>query len=166
MHRLPEAIRESVEAAKIPSPPEVLVQLMRTVEDENSTIGDLAQIVQQDPGRASRILAVANSPALRRGQELKSLESCLIAIGTKLVRALVTCLSIQSLFDRKSRLSAHEVADFWTHSLLVADLARELAVQSQSAAPDDAYLSGLLHDIGELILLQALGEPYHRFLVQ
>lgn len=166
MHRLPEAIRESVEAAKIPSPPEVLVQLMRTVEDENSTIGDLAQIVQQDPGLASRILAVANSPALRRGQELKSLESCLIAIGTKLIRALVTCLSIQSLFDRKSRLSAHEVADFWTHSLLVADIARELAEQSQSAAPDDAYLSGLLHDIGELILLQALGEPYHRFLVQ
>lgn len=164
MHRLPEVVRESVETGKIPSPPEVLVHLMRAMEDEASSIPDLAQIVSQDPGLVSRILSVANSPALRRTKELTTIEDCLASIGIRLVRALVTCLSIQRLFDKDQTLSSAEVADFWCHSLLVGELARGIAEQAGLHKPDDAYLSGLLHDIGELILLQAIGDPYRQFL--
>lgn len=164
MHRLPEVVRESVETGKIPSPPEVLVHLMRAMEDDASSIPDLAQIVSQDPGLASRILSVANSPALRRTKELTTIEDCLASIGIRLVRALVTCLSIQRLFDKHQKLSSAEVADFWCHSLLVGELARGIAEQAGLHKPDDAYLSGLLHDIGELILLQAIGDPYRQFL--
>lgn len=164
MHRLPEAVQASVEAGKIPSPPEVLLRLMRTVEDEQATVSDLAGIVGQDPGLASRILSVANSPALRRGKELKTLDGCLLALGTRLVRSLATCLSIQRLFDKDTQLSSAEVADFWSHSLLVGEIARGVAELTDFPLPEDAYLSGLLHDIGELIMLQAIGEPYRRFL--
>ena len=164
MHRLPEAVQASVETGKIPSPPEILLRLMRTVDDEQATVADLACIVGQDPGLASRILSVANSPALRRGKELKTLETCLVALGTRLVRSLATCLSIQRLFDKDSKLSSSEIADFWSHSLLVGEIARSIAEQSDFPNPENAYLSGLLHDIGELILLQAIGGPYRRFL--
>lgn len=164
MHRLPEAVQASVEAGKIPSPPEVLLRLMRSMDDETATVTDLAGIVGQDPGLASRILCVANSPALRRGKELKTVETCLIALGTRLVRSLATCLSIQRLFDKDCRLTPAEVADFWSHSLLVGELARGIAEQVDFPHPEDAYLSGLLHDIGELILLQAIGTPYRRYL--
>lgn len=164
MHRLPEAVQASVEAGKIPSPPEVLLRLMRTVDDEQATVSDLAGIVGQDPGLASRILSVANSPALRRGKELKTLDGCLLALGTRLVRSLATCLSIQRLFDKDTQLSSAEVADFWSHSLLVGEIARGVAELTDFPLPEDAYLSGLLHDIGELIMLQAIGEPYRRFL--
>lgn len=164
MHRLPEAVQASVETGKIPSPPEILLRLMRTVDDEQATVADLACIVGQDPGLASRILSVANSPALRRGKELKTLETCLVALGTRFVRSLATCLSIQRLFDKDSKLSSSEIADFWSHSLLVGEIARSIAEQSDFPNPENAYLSGLLHDIGELILLQAIGDPYRRFL--
>lgn len=164
MHRLPEAVQASVEAGRIPSPPEVLLRLMRTVDDERATVTDLAGIVGQDPGLASRILRVANSPALRRGKELKTVETCLVALGTRLVRSLATCLSIQRLFDKDTRLSAAEVADFWGHSLLVGEMARGIAEMTDFPLPEDAYLSGLLHDIGELIMLQAIGDPYRRYL--
>lgn len=138
---------------------------MQTVEDEQATMGDLASIVEQDPGLASRILSVANSPALRRGRELKNLDTCLIALGTRLVRSLATCLSIQRLFERDDKLSSADVADFWSHSLLVGELGRGIAELGEYPHPDEAYLSGLLHDIGELILLSAIGEPYRRFMV-
>nr|WP_281355041.1 HDOD domain-containing protein [Comamonas jiangduensis] len=164
MHRLPEVVREFVATGRIPSPPEVLVHLMRAMEDEASSIADLAQIVSQDPGLTSRILSVANSPALRRAKELTTIEDCLTSIGIRLVRALVTCLSIQRLFDKDNQLASAEVADFWCHSLLVGELARGIAEQAGLKNPDDAYLSGLLHDIGELILLQAIGDPYRQFL--
>ena len=164
MHRLPDVVREFVATGRIPSPPEVLLHLMRAMEDEASSIADLAQIVSQDPGLTSRILSVANSPALRRTKELTTIEDCLTSLGIRLVRALVTCLSIQRLFDKDNQLSSAEVADFWCHSLLVGELARAIAEQAGLKNPDDAYLSGLLHDIGELILLRAIGDPYRQFL--
>lgn len=165
MHRLPESVQESIDRGQIPSPPEILLRLMRTVDDEQATMGDLANIVEQDPGLASRILSVANSPALRRGRELKDLETCLVALGTRLVHSLATCLSIQRLFDRTPKLDASDIADFWSHSLLVGELARGVAELAEYPHPDEAYLSGLLHDIGELILLSSIGEPYRRFLI-
>ncbi|PKO36429.1 MAG: histidine kinase [Betaproteobacteria bacterium HGW-Betaproteobacteria-6] len=165
MHSLPNSVLESIDIARIPSPPEILLRLVRTVEDEQATMGELAGIVEQDPGLASRILSVANSPALRRGKEFNNLETCLIALGTRLVRSLATCLSIQRLFDRNPHLDKFDVADYWSHSLLVGEIARGVAELADYPHPDEAYLSGLLHDIGELILLSALGDPYQRFLV-
>lgn len=165
MHRLPESVQESIETSRIPSPPEILLRLLRTVDDEQTTMEDLANIVEKDPGLASRVLGVANSPALRRGRELNSIATCLITLGTRLIRSLATCLAIQRLFDRDAKQNAVDIADFWTHSLLVGELARGIAELSEYPSPDEAYLSGLLHNIGELIMQDAIGEPYRRFLL-
>lgn len=71
MRRIPNSILESIDIVPIPSPPEILLRLVRTVEDEQATMGKLAAIVAQDPGLASQILSVSNSPALRLGKEVK-----------------------------------------------------------------------------------------------
>lgn len=164
MHKLPESIVLAIESGKIPSPPQLLLRLLQIVDNESTTTGELAKLVSQDPGLSTRILSVANSPALRRGTELHSLDNCLIALGTRLVRSIATCLSIQNLFDRRSNLSSNDLSGFWSHSLLVAELSRDLAASAGYAHPDEAYLAGLLHDIGQLILLSALGEPYAQLL--
>lgn len=164
MHKLPEPILLAIESGRVPSPPQLLLRLLQMVDDEGTTTGELAKLVSQDPGLSTRILSVANSPALRCGSELRSLDNCLTALGTRLVRAIATCLSIQNLFDRRAGFSANDLSGFWGHSLLVAELSRSLAALTNYAHPDEAYLAGLLHDIGELILLSALGEPYAQLL--
>lgn len=160
MQALPEPILQAIESGRIPSPPQVLLQLVRLVDDSRASIGDLAHLVGQDPGLATRLLTVANSPALRRGNELRSIDNCLASLGTRLVRSIATCLSLQNLFDRQPGIASADLAAFWGHSLLVAELSRRLAVAAACPHPDEAYLAGLLHDIGQLILLSALGEPY------
>lgn len=164
MHSLPEPILQAIESGRIPSPPQLLLRLLQLVDDDQTTMGDLATLVRQDPGLSAKVLSIANSPALRRGSELRSLESCLIALGTRLVRSIATCLSIQSLFERRSGISEADISGFWVHSLLVAELSRSLAVSAAHPHPDEAYLAGLLHDVGQLILLTALGEPYAQLL--
>lgn len=164
MHNLPEPILQAIESGRVPSPPQLLLRLLQIVDDDKTTMGDLATLVGQDPGLATRVLSIANSPALRRGTELRSLESCLIALGTRLVRSIATCLSIQNLFERRPGVGEADIAGFWIHSLLVAELSRSLAVSSGHPHPDEAYLAGLLHDVGQLILLSALGDPYARLL--
>jgi HD-like signal output (HDOD) protein/nitrogen-specific signal transduction histidine kinase len=164
MYKLPEPIIHAIESGRVPSPPQLLLRLLQMVDDERTTMGELATLVEQDPGLATRILSVANSPALTRGSELRSLEGCLVALGTRLVRSIATCLSIQSLFDRRAGTPVTDLSRFWSHSLLVAEISRGLASATGYPHPEEAYLGGLLHDIGELILLSALGEPYAQLL--
>ena len=164
MHRLPAQIIEAIEAARVPSPPQMLLRLLQMVDDDRTTMAQLAAVVEQDPGLCTRVLMVANSPALRRGNQLLSLENCLVALGTRLIRSIATCLSVQSMFERRNGVAQADLANFWSHSLLVAELARGIATASAHPRPDEAYLAGLLHDIGQLILLGAMGGPYTQLL--
>ncbi len=133
---------------------------MHLVDDDRSTMAELATLVGHDAGLSARVLTAANSPALRRGRELNNLENCLVALGTRLVRSIATCLSIQALFDRSAGSLTPDLSAFWGHSLMVAELSRNLAAAIDYPRPEEAYLAGLLHDVGELILLSAIGEPY------
>lgn len=162
MHKLPAPVQQAIESGRIPSPPQLLLRLLQIVDDDQTTMGDLAALVLQDPGLSSRVLSIANSPALRRGAELRSIENCLIALGTRLVRSIATCLSIQNLFERDDGIAEANISAFWVHSLLVAELSRSLAIAGNFPHPEEAYLAGLLHDVGQLILLSALGESYAR----
>lgn len=153
-----------MEAGRAPSPPQILLRLLQLVDDDCTTMGELARLVEQDPGLCTRVLTAANSTAIRRGNQLRSIEGCLISLGTRLVRSIATCLSVQSLFDERSAKPAVDLADFWTHSLLVAELSRGLATAIDYPRVDEAYLAGLLHDVGELIMLSALGESYAQLL--
>jgi len=164
MRQLPDSILQAIDSGRVPSPPQLLLRLLQMVDDDQTTMGDLATLVKQDPGLCTRVLSIANSPALRRGAELRSLENCLVALGTRLVRSIATCLSIQNLFDKRAGMATIDLTGFWAHSLMVAELSRSLAVTAGQQHPDEAYLAGLLHDIGELILLSALGEPYAQLL--
>jgi len=153
-----------MQSGRVPSPPQILLRLLQLVDDDGTTMTELARLVQQDPGLCTRVLTAANSPAVRRGKELQSIESCLMALGTRLVRSIATCLSVRSLFEERGAGPEVDLSDFWTHSLLVAEISRGLAVATGYPRPDEAYLAGLLHDVGELIMLSALGEPYAQVL--
>lgn len=164
MHHLPAPILEAIEAARVPSPPQMLLRLLQMVDDDRTTMAQLAEVVEQDPGLCTRVLLVANSPALLRGNQLLNLETCLVALGTRLIRSIATCLSVQAMFDRRNGVAQADLADFWGHSLLVAELARGIATSVAHPRPDEAYLAGLLHDIGQLILLGAIGNQYAQLL--
>ncbi len=153
-----------MQSGRVPSPPQILLRLLQLVDDDGTTMAELARLVEQDPGLCTRVLTAANSSAVRRGKELRSIESCLMALGTRLVRSIATCLSVRSLFEERGSGPEVDLSDFWTHSLLVAEISRGLAVATGYPRADEAYLAGLLHDVGELIMLSALGEPYAQLL--
>jgi len=148
----------------MPSIPNVLLRFLSVVEDGKSSMTDLAALVGQDPALSARFLTVANSPALRRGTEISSLDQCMVTLGTQLARTLAACLAVQSVFARASGEMHYDFRGFWGHSLRVAAMARAIAIKTNYADAEEAYLAGLLHDVGQLLLLGGMSERYEDLL--
>ncbi|HJV35789.1 HDOD domain-containing protein [Geomonas sp.] len=158
--QIPESIRNSVEAARLPCLPQVLLRFLDVVEDDQVPSAELATLVGQDPGLSARFLAAANSPALRRDRQVASLADCITTLGTRLARTMAQCLLIESGFAGAGRETDHDLGRIWTHALRVAELSRALAIRTNYGDSEEAYLAGLLHDIGQLLLLGGDAEHY------
>jgi len=163
--RVPEAILDSIEAMYLPSMPQILLRFLQLSSDENTSIAELATLVGQDPALSARVLAVANSPALRGGVESRSLLQCLVKLGTRLSRTLAACLVVQKVFSPAVDNQQYDLTGFWGHSLRMAEVARAIADEVDYPDREEAYLSGLLHDVGQLLLLGGVGERYGSLLV-
>lgn len=160
MQQIPVTIRDEIESINFPSMPHVLLRFLKVVEDDRASITELATLVGLDPALSARFLSVANSPALRREREVISLEQCMITLGTRLARTLAACLAVQSVFARTAGDMQYDFRGFWGHSLRVAEMSRAIAAQKGSVDIEEAYLAGLMHDVGLLLLLGSEGERY------
>ena len=152
----------------MPAMPQVLLRFFNAAGSDSTSTEALASLVLQDPALCARILTAANAAAFRQGAELRSIKQCLAVLGTRMVRTIASCLLVQSAFQRMPGSDARELAGFWRHSLLVAELARGLAVELGSGddEAEEAYLAGLLHDVGQLLLLGGLGDAYGSILAR
>ncbi|MBV5338829.1 MAG: HDOD domain-containing protein [Deltaproteobacteria bacterium] len=160
MSLIPVEIIDSIEAIHLPTIPQTLLRFLQLADDEKTSMAELAALVSQDPALSARVLTVANSPALKCRAESKSLVRSLTNIGTRLARTLAACLVVQKVFSPAIDNQDYDFTGFWGHSLRVAEVARALAVEINYPDVDEAYLAGLLHDIGQLLLLGGLRGRY------
>jgi len=143
-------------AASLPSPPQTLLALLTRCQSDDTGITELAELIGHDPALTAKVLAVAHSAAFhaRDGQMLTLAQACQ-RLGTALIKVLVISESVLQTYGVFSRSINADLRPFWTHSLRVAVIARELAKQTDYRLTEFAYLSGLLHDVGRLALLMA-----------
>lgn len=164
--QLPQTVTVAIEGANVPPLPQVLLRLIQQLDDESSTIESVAAIVSKDPALSARILTAANSAAFYRSTPASDIKACVSLLGTRMVRSMATCLAVKRLFDADPRTVSVDLTDFWRHSLLVAETSRAMASATGYPNPGEAFLAGLLHDVGQLVLMSALGEQYAWLLSQ
>jgi HD-like signal output (HDOD) protein len=127
MLQIPDTILTSIKPLHLQVTPQVLQRFLHLVEDDRTTISELATIVGQDPALSARVLMIANSSALHRGVTSKSLSQCLVNIGTHLARTLAGTLAVQNVFSSAVNNRKYDLSGFWEHSLLIAELARDIS---------------------------------------
>jgi HD-like signal output (HDOD) protein len=133
----------------LPSPPSTYWALVRALSDPEATIRGVAAIVERDIGVAAKVLQLVNSSFFGRARRVTSLEDAISYLGTSLVRAVALSHEAVRLFEPCGQCR-FDVEAFQSHSLRVAGLARRLAIDP--AHSDDAFMAGMLHDIGKLVL--------------
>jgi HD-like signal output (HDOD) protein len=134
--------------------PEVTSRIIQTVEDPRSTAAKLHQIVAHDPALVTRILKVVNSAFYGLPGQIGSVERAIVLLGLNAVKNIAVAASIGQLFRSGKLCEGFAARDLWTHCIAVGVAARDLAKQMKSPIADEAFLAGMIHDIGILIELQ------------
>lgn len=135
--------------------PEITLKIIELVENPRSTAQDLHKVISNDPALVARILKVVNSAFYGLPGQIGSINRAIVLLGLNAVKNIVIAASLAKLF-RGGKLSANFAAkDLWTHSVAVGVMSKMLVHKINNTLPDEAFLAGLIHDIGILVELQA-----------
>ena len=141
----------SLEVTKLPSLPVVAIKLLKLTQDNTSAAGDLVRLIETDPAITAKILRIVNSVAYGQRHKIASIKHAIVLMGFAAIRSLAMDVVLyDQLIHRRGRHAFNRV-DFWQHCLTVATLCRALAQRLQYPDPEEAYVAGLLHDIGKII---------------
>ncbi len=145
----------------VPAMPAIAAQCMQLLDDPNQTFKRVGDVIARDPVLASRVLRLANSAAFPGKSLATTLEQSIARMGIEGLRSAVIQYSMyQAVSSKDDRIQA-SFQGIWEHSIAVALVAKEIALQlddGDAADPSTVYLAGLLHDVGKPVVAALLLE--------
>jgi len=157
-----EALRHAVNrAGALPSVPRLYTRLLALGDDPDATSADVAEVVEQDVAMSAKVLGMVNSAYFSLRREIGTVREAVHLLGLETIKALA--LSVEAFRCFEGRDGADfSIEALHEHSVRVAALARDIA---PSALRDTAFVAGLLHDVGKLVLATSAEPAYWRELV-
>jgi putative nucleotidyltransferase with HDIG domain len=147
-------------AAELPTLPRILLEVDRLLSDPGVSARRLGQLIEKDPAMTAKLLRLANSAFYGGSAPVSDIYSAMVMMGFTSVRSAVLSISVVRAFKKLRELEGMRITDFWRHAAAVAVGCRHIARQTRSADPDQAFVAGLLHDIGKLLLAQMFPELF------
>jgi HD-like signal output (HDOD) protein len=157
--RLQTAARLMREMDSLPALPETVTRVREAMQDPNSSIGDVAEIIMLDPPIAAKILGVANSAAYGFPQRVDDLTLAVSLLGLREAYSLVLSCAVLDVF-KKSKHFDYRV--FWVESMCCAAASRVVAKASGRRGLFGVFSAGLLHDLGRAALAEVASKIYSK----
>lgn len=145
------AIREISHIATLP---EITLKIIELVESPSSTAQDLHKVIANDPALCSRILKVVNSAFYGLPGQIGSINRAIVLLGLNAVKNIAIAASLAKLFRGGSLTPEFSAKDLWSHSMATATGCKMLADAMKLGLADEAFLAGLIHDIGVIVEIQ------------
>ena len=156
-----KAFEKHIDVDSIPTLPAIAMEAIRLMEGEQSSFDSIADLLKNDQVLSGRILHYANSAYVGSRSEITTISRAISQLGFNTVRSIILSASVFDCFAKKADKSK-ELVSFWLHSIGVAATAERLARKLGFAVPEEAYLAGLVHDIGKLVCFLHLPEEFNR----
>ncbi len=135
--------------------PEITLKIIELVEDPSSTAQDLHDVIANDPALCSRVLKVVNSAFYGLPRQIGSINRAIVLLGLNAVKNIAIAASLAKLFKGGELCEGFSARDLWSHSTACAAAAKLICDEVKLGVPDEAFLAGLIHDIGMMVELQA-----------
>ncbi len=152
----------------LPTLPAIALRVLELTGDHDASVDQLARVLRGDQSLVARILRAVGAASRGVREHVTTIERAIPLLGLRGVRNIVLAVNLFERFGPASPDDAEsetfDRAEFWKHSIAVACVARRLALAAQRAGldPEDAYLAGLLHDLGKVALDAVFPKAFHR----
>lgn len=142
----------------LPVIPAVALKCINLLQRPDFSLREAAQLIEQDPLLASKIIRIANSAALATREPAQTVHTAVTKMGSQRLRTALLEASAQKVFESKDRRISETFRRMWQHALAVGAMARDTVGTLKAAEADMGYLAGLLHDVGKPIVAAMLLE--------
>jgi two-component system cell cycle response regulator len=143
----------------LPTIPPVALEVVRLCGRDDVPLEDIARAAMQDPALTSRLLRIANAPPFGKPRQISSVSQAVSLLGLRTVRVVALASALIDNVEHR-KIPGFDYEAFWRDSVAAALAARSFSEIGPSAHPDEAFLAGLLQDLGVYGLADALQKPY------
>ncbi len=154
---------------RLPALSTTVTQLLKMLADEDLEIEELAKVIEQDPGLTARVIGLANAAYFAQSRPVVTVAEAIIRVlGLQMVKTLAFSIALCGAFDA-SKCPGFRLDHYWFLAFGGAQLAKKLVMKMQGAEspdPDEIYLTGLLFNLGELVLVHEFPHDYAQVLAE
>lgn len=138
---------------RLPSLPSLYVEIVEKLRQPETMIEDIANVIARDIGMSAKILKLVNSAFFGLQQHISNLDDAVAYLGLNTIKTLVLCINAFSQYEGV-KIPGFTLESLWQHSMAVAALARKISrlESTDRNQAEEAFVSGMLHDTGRLIL--------------
>ncbi len=136
----------------LPAMPQVASKVLELSSDPNTSASQLQQVISDDQAMTARILKIANSALYSCSRKIKTLTEAIVMLGFNSIRSLVVTSAARNLYNTRTSQTGLKERLLWEHSIGCAFACRLMAAETRPSFTEEAFLAGLMHDIGKLVL--------------
>lgn len=158
----PFLLNKIEQITNLPTLPRVASKLLKTLTDASTSTKDVAVLVGQDISLSAKILRLANSAFYGIPRTIGNISNAVVILGYKVIHTMVLSLTVFDMFPADKHNAHFDAKEFWSHCLKCGLIAKLLAGRTvkYTTDPEDAFCSGLLHDIGKIVMEQYLHDDF------
>lgn len=145
--------------------PEIYIRVRDVVDDPDSTMDHLAEVLKMDPAISARLLRIVNSPLYGFPKQIDTISRAVNIVGMQAINDLVTATTVGRTFSGMP-IQLMDVSTFWRKSVLCALLAGKIATSCGLEDGERFFIEGLLRDIGHLVLYQTIPQRAQSALIE
>ena len=159
-----EILKEKVQnIIQLPALPTIAVEVASLIDNPNTSVSKLTQVISSDQVLTAKVLKIANSPFYGFQRKISTLDFAIMVLGFDSLKEILISISLISAFKRKQDKYFNS-KEFWEHSLATGIAARTLARELGYRISGESFVAGLLHDIGILVTHQYFHEDYKKII--
>ncbi|MCC6443048.1 MAG: HDOD domain-containing protein [Armatimonadetes bacterium] len=147
-------------AQELAALPQVVMKVIDLSNNPRTTATDLERVIGTDQGFAAKVLALANSAYYGLPRRVSSIREAVMFLGFKAVRSIAMTITSFNMFLGKSDAMSLARRELWRHSLNTAVISKTLTSLVKDVIPEEAFVAGLLHDIGKTLLDQHMHNEF------
>ncbi len=151
---------------KIKTLPHIVARLVQLVNDEESTLQDFEEVIRLDPALVARLLTLVNSSYFGLTRKVDSISRAVALLGMKNLHNIAVTDAIQGLLRNIAGTAEFSPQQLWLHSAASSICCKMIAERIFTLNGDDAYLCGILHDIGLIVEIETDQENFLKLIEQ